>query len=161
MVLEIIFLLDVTVFILRSFCVATTKPILCAVQRASPLHIQDPRRTAHSARYALRRERDEQPRASRTRRAQSSRIQKEEVLSEFLKLSKGKHSYITIMKAKKNILLEICPTLPEDCENIIWRMKHEMEMAESLKLIEVWVLAGWGDPQCDCCALSWLDDSPP
>ena len=37
---------------MRSFCVATIKPFLCAAQRASPLHIQDPRRTAHSARYA-------------------------------------------------------------------------------------------------------------
>ena len=42
------------------------------------------------------------------------------------------------MKANKNILLEICPTLPEDCENIIWRMKHEMELTESLKFIGRW-----------------------
>jgi len=39
------------------------------------------------------------------------------------------------MKANKHILLEICPTLPEDCENIIWRMKHEMEMANALKFV--------------------------
>ena len=109
MVLENIFLWDVTVFILRSFCVATTKPLLCAAQRASPLHIQDPRRMAHIARYtgtgapphsnkslvpkdqrrraSLRRERDEQLRASRTRRAQSSRTCRAR--------SEGKRSYFT------------------------------------------------------------------